>query len=175
MLFTFCGEGDITISGQNLDIGKLKGDIGLSSKILDDIEDIHVSASKVVTIENLTTFHSYTDEDAFVIYLGGYHNSIRRKMIRMLYENNPDIMYYHCGDIDAGGFYILLDLRKKTGIPFEALKMDVPTIIKYKNYTRKLTENDRTRLLNLKDSEFSEVIAYMLENNCKLEQEALTF
>lgn len=167
------GKGCITISGQTLDIGKLDGDIGLSSKTLDDIEDIHVSASKVVTIENLTTYHSYIDEDAFVLYLGGYHNSIRRKMIRKLYENNPDMKYYHYGDIDAGGFYILIDLRKKTGIPFKAMNMDVSTLMKYEHYTKKLTENDRIRLQRLKDSEFKEVIEYMLENNCKLEQEAL--
>ncbi len=169
------GKGCIIISGQTLDIGKLDGDIGLSSKMLDDIEDIHVSASKVVTIENLTTYHSYIDEDAFVLYLGGYHNSIRRKMIRKLYDNNPDINYYHYGDIDAGGFYILLDLRKKTGIPFEAMNMDVSTLINYENYTKKLTENDRIRLQSLRDSEFKEVVEYMLENNCKLEQEALEF
>jgi len=166
------GKGKITLSGQVIDLSALSGDIGLSSKLLDKIEDIRVSASKVVTIENLTSFHSYTDEDSFVIYLGGYHNSIRRKMIKRLYENNPGLKYYHCGDIDAGGFYILLDLRKKTGIPFEAMNMDIQTLMKYEQYMKKLTENDRIRLHNLEDSEFSEVIKYMLENNCKLEQEA---
>lgn len=167
------GNGCVTISGQTIDVGKLDGDIGLSSKILDDIENILVGASKVVTIENLTTFHSFEDEDAFVIYLGGYHNSIRRKMIKKLYQNNSGKKYYHCGDIDAGGFYIFLDLRRKTGIPFEPMNMNVETLVKYEKYTKKLTENDKTRLSNLKDSEFSEVITYMLENNCKLEQEAL--
>jgi len=169
------GKGTITIAGQLLDIGRLNGDIGFSSRSLNDIDDICVSASKVVTIENLTTFHSYTDEDAFVIYLGGYHNSIRRKMIKMLYEKNSRVKYYHCGDIDAGGFYILLDLRQKTGIPFEAMNMDVQTLMKYEQYTKKLTENDRIRLHHLEGSEFAEVIRYMIETNCKLEQEALEY
>ena len=167
------GNGIITISGQNIDFGRMDGDFGLSSALLDDIEKIEVSASKVITIENLTTFNSFVDKDAFVIYLGGYHNSIRRNMIRKIYENNPDKKYYHYGDIDAGGFYILLDLRRKTGITFTPLNMDLGTIKKYKDFTKKLTENDRTRLKYLLGGEFDEVINYMLENDCKLEQEAI--
>lgn len=31
----------------------------------------------------------------------------------MVYEIIPDAKYYHFGDIDAGGFDILLDLRKR--------------------------------------------------------------
>lgn len=167
------GNGVITISGQTIDFGRLDGDLGLSSAVLDNIEKIEVSASKVITIENLTTYNSFVDMDAFVIYLGGYHNSIRRNMIQKIYVNNPDKKYYHYGDIDAGGFYILLDLRKKTGIPFAPLNMDSETIKKYKAFSKKLTEYDRTRLKNLLGGEFDEVINYMLENDCKLEQEAI--
>lgn len=167
------GNGTITVSGQAINLGKLDGAVGLSSELLDDIEKIEINASKVITIENLTTFHSYVDEEAFIIYLGGYHNSIRRKLICKIYRDNPYVKYYHYGDIDAGGFYILLDLRKKTGIPFEPLNMDAATIEKYNKYTKRLTENDRIRLSNLAESEFAEVIRYMLDNDCKLEQEAV--
>lgn len=167
------GMGSIKISGQIVDFSKFDGDVGLSSAMLDDIESVEVFSSKVVTVENLTTFHSYSDRDAFVIYLGGYHNSIRRKMICKIYEDNPFIRYYHYGDIDAGGFYILQDLRNKTGIPFIPLNMDVEILKKYKDYTKRLTENDRERLNNLIGGEFDEVIMYMLANDCKLEQEAV--
>lgn len=167
------GNGVITFPGQTIDFGRLDGDFGLSSAVLDDIEKIEVSASKVITIENLTTFNSFVDKDAFVIYLGGYHNSIRRNMIRKIYKNNPEKEYYHYGDIDAGGFYILMDLRRKTGISFTPLNMDLGTIKKYKAFTKKLTENDKARLKNLLGGEFDEVINYMLENDCKLEQEAV--
>ena len=167
------GKGTISISGQTIDFGRMDGDFGLSSAVLDDIEKVEISASKVITIENLTTFNSFLDKDAFVIYLGGYHNSIRRNMIRKIYENNPDKKYLHYGDIDAGGFNILLDLRRKTGISFAPLNMDLDTIKKYRNFTKKLTENDRTRLKNLLGGEFDKVINYMLENDCKLEQEAI--
>lgn len=167
------GNGQITISGQVIKFGGLNGDLGLSSALLDCIEDVQVCASKVITIENLTTFNSYDDKDAFAIYLGGYHNSIRRKFIRKIYELNPDKSYYHFGDIDAGGFNILLDLRSKTGISFIPFNMDIITLEKYKDYTKKLTDNDRSRLKNLLGGEFDSVICYMLKHDCKLEQEAV--
>ena len=167
------GNGRITVSGQVIDFGSLDGDLGLSSALLDNIESVQVYASKVITIENLTTFNSYVDKDAFAIYLGGYHNSIRRKLIRKIHEQNPDKAYFHYGDIDAGGFNILLDLRAKTGISFVPYNMDVATLEKYKDFTKKLTENDKSRLKNLLGGEFDLVVRYMLEHDCKLEQEAI--
>ena len=58
-----------------------------------------------------------------------------------------------------------------TGIRFMPYRMDVETLKANLKYTKPLTENDRKRLLALKDSEFGETISYMLEHNCKLEQE----
>ena len=89
------------------------------------------------------------------------------------YHDTANAAYYHFGDIDAGGFYILLHLRRKTGVPFQPYKMDISTLKDNLLYTKKLTDNDRTRLGNLLDSEFKDTISFMLENNCKLEQEAL--
>ena len=40
-------------------------------------------------------------------------------------------------------------------------------------YTKKLTENDKKRLAALADTEFGETVEFMLESNCKLEQEAM--
>lgn len=167
------GGGRMTIAGQEIDISALNGELELSSELLEQIEEIEVSASKVITIENLTTFHSFVDRDAFMIYLGGYHNHIRRTLIRKIYEQNADKGYYHYGDIDAGGFHILLDLRARTGISFLPLHMDIATLEKYRAFTKKLTENDQNRLRNLLGGEFDAVVSYMLKYHCKLEQEAV--
>ena len=169
----FKGNAEINIGRQKLDIGELSGDIGLSSSMLSDVDAIKLNTDKVVTIENLTTFNHFNDKSFFAVYLGGYHNQDRRRFIQKLYEMNPDAQYYHFGDIDAGGFYILLHLRRKTEVPFQPYKMDIATLKDNLSYTKKLTENDRTRLDNLLGSEFKDIISFMLENNCKLEQEAL--
>jgi len=169
----FKGNGSLKIGDQIINIGKINGDIAISSLALKDIDDIHVFGDKVLTIENLTTFNSYVPDNELVIYLGGYHNSARRQFLKMLYSCNPDKEYYHYGDIDAGGFYILLHLRNKTGISFKPFNMDAETLKANMKYTKKLSDNDKKRLSNLLGNEFDEVIQYMLANDCKLEQEAL--
>lgn len=167
------GCGIITISNQIIDLSVLDGDIAISSVLLKSIDKIEITGSRVITIENLTTFNHFSQPDTFALYLGGYHNSHRRNFIRKIYEQNPQISYYHYGDIDAGGFYILLHLREKTGIRFVPYQMDTDTLRQHSAYTKPLTEHDRKRLKNLIDSEFSDTVTYMLEHNCKLEQEAL--
>ena len=169
----FKGSGIITIAGQTIDISLLHGDMALSTALLQDVEKIEVTGESVITIENLTTFNTFDAQNVFAIYLGGYHNTIRRNFIQKIFEQNQDKQYLHFGDIDAGGFYILMHLRRKTGVPFRPYKMDVSTLIQNMQCTKPLTDNDRKRLLYLKNDEFSGVIEYMLENNCKLEQEAL--
>ena len=167
------GAASIQISGQRIDLNSLKSDIAISSSMLEDIELIEISCKKVMTIENLTSFHIAKTKDVFVIYLGGFHNRIRREFIKKIYIQNPGVEFYHFGDIDAGGFYILEHLRRQTGIDFKPYKMDLETLKKYQDYSKHLTDNDRERLKRIINSEFEEVINYMLENNCKLEQEAV--
>ena len=88
-------------------------------------------------------------------------------------EINPEVSFFHFGDIDAGGFYIFEHLRQQTGVDFKPYHMDRETLLQYRRYTKKLTENDRKRLKKLVCGRFKDVIDYMLEHDCKLEQEAI--
>lgn len=167
------GSAVIVIKGQRLDLSELNGDIAISSALLPEISSINVTGRRVMTIENLTTFNAFHKKDYFAVYLGGYHNSHRRNFIKKIYQDNPDDEYYHFGDIDAGGFYILLHLRAKTGVHFMPYHMGISELQRYKAYTKPLTDNDKKRLAALNGSEFSDTVNYMLEHDCKLEQEAL--
>ena len=169
----FKGAGTISICGQKIDFSKMDGDIAISSVMLKSIDSIEVLGSTVVTIENLTTFNAFKCTDAFAIYLGGYHNTNRRNFIRKVYNQNPNKIFLHFGDIDAGGFYILEHLRKRTGINFSPYKMDAETLKENLAFAKKLTENDKKRLAMLLDSEYEDTIRFMLDNDCKLEQEAM--
>lgn len=169
----FKGAGAITISGQKINLNLFKEDIAISSAMLEDVESIEITGKFVMTVENLTSFHMAESNDAFLIYLGGFHNRIRRDFIKKIHMQNPNMEFFHFGDIDAGGFYILEHLRRLTGVDFKPYKMDLGTLRNYQNYSKILTENDKDRLKRLKGSAFDEVINYMLENNCKLEQEAI--
>lgn len=168
------GAGKIILSGQTIDLLKLSSDIAISSMMLRDIERIEVLGSKVITIENLTSFHRFNVQDFFVIYLGGFHNTVRREFIKKLYSQNPQKQYYHFGDIDVGGFRILEHLKSKTKVPFKPYHMDTDTLVQYKKFSKKLTQNDRINLERLLiHDQYKSVINFMLENNCKLEQEAV--
>ena len=171
----FKGNAVISIGEATVDLSLLKQGIGISGE---DFSVIRFSdlrrIKKVITIENLTSFFRYCEEDSLMIYLGGYHNRIRRALLKMIYETIPDVQYYHFGDMDAGGFSILMDLRKKTGIPFKSYHMDLDTLKEYRQYAKRLNESDRKRLEKIgKEKEFSEVIEFMLEENIKLEQECI--
>lgn len=171
----FKGDARISIGEEVVDLSLLKQGIGISGEDLSSIRFSDLGRiKKVITIENLTSFFRYGEEDSLFIYLGGYHNRIRRVLLKMVYETIPDAKYYHFGDIDAGGFSILLDLRKKTGIPFMSYHMDPDTLKKYRQYAKGLTESDRKRLEKIREEkEFCEVIGFMLEENIKLEQECI--
>ncbi len=174
------GNAIISLSEQRLDIGRLPGDIAFSTETLKNITDIDVTGNRVVTIENLTSFHRYDCKDTDVaIYLAGYHNRTKRDFLKSLYAKNPGIDYCHFGDIDAGGFYIYEHLKKKTGIPFITMNMDEDTFIRNKEYAKRLSSNDRVRLKKLlemykkRNDDNYYTVKTMLDTGMKLEQEAV--
>ncbi len=169
------GSGRLLFAEQEIDLSKIPGDIALSTATLQGIQQVCVDCERVITIENLTSFHDFSKEDTLAVYLGGFHNKTKREFLKLLYQQNPNKIYRHFGDIDAGGFYILEHLRRKTGIPFTTLGMDIDTIQRYQEKSKVLTENDRKRLIKLAETypEHQQIIYYMLQYNCKLEQEAV--
>lgn len=174
------GQLSFRIYETEFDLANLKQGIGISGEDLFAIRFCEMSAIKrVITIENLTTFFRWEEPESLIIYLGGYHNAVRRALLKAVYEALPDAEYYHFGDIDAGGFEIYRDLCQKTGIPFEMYRMNLDTLKAYQEYGRELTENDRIRLRKILErnagetEEICEVIRYMLEWNVKLEQECV--
>ncbi|MBB5226552.1 hypothetical protein DYE50_06480 [Treponema ruminis] len=160
--------------GQKIDLSKINGDIGLSTQTLRALISVELNGATVITIENLTNFHKYQSQNELVIYLGGFHNSIKRDFIQLVSKCNPNCVFKHYGDIDAGGFYILEHLKSKTGINFIPFNMDIETLRLNRSNWILLTENDRQRLKKLSEKKtyYSDVIDFMLTNNCKLEQEA---
>lgn len=169
------GDISICIGNQEINLSPFKQGLGISGE---DIEKIEIAKSsvieKIITIENLTTFFRWQENDSLIIYLGGYHNKTRRNLLSKIYQVYPQAVYYHFGDIDAGGFEIYQNLCERTSIPFKMYHMELETLQKYENFGKKLTENDRKRLQGMQDrEEIKGLIAYMLAQNVKLEQECI--
>ena len=170
-------KGNVSIfwkDGKCLDAAGLDGGVGISTTDVKKIVSVKIQDEKIVTIENLTSFFSFSEPNVCAVYLGGFCNHLRREFLMKVYGAEPAKKYFHYGDIDAGGFYIFEHLRTTTGIPFAPLMMNVDTLRKYKPYWKELTKNDVSRLQKIKSPIFQEVIAFMLKENCKLEQEAET-
>lgn len=73
--------------------------------------------SMVMTIENLTTFHSEArrrcDEHVLLIYTAGMPSPAWRAMYARLLDSLPkDVPVYHWGDVDEGGFRIAATLAR---------------------------------------------------------------
>ena len=172
-------KGDISISigEETLDLAVLKQGIGISGEDIDRVQLVCADRiEKVITIENLTTFFRWKEPHSLIIYLGGYHNHLRRVLLQEIFSNIPKVSYKHFGDIDAGGFEIYRDLCEKTGIPFEMYYMNLEVLKQYEAFGKSLTVNDRKRLETMKSREGLEaLIEYMLEHNVKLEQECIVY
>ena len=179
----FKGTGTLSVGSDlqsSIDLWSLHQGIGLSGDDLDDLRFTDVSHVKqIITIENLTTFFRWMEPDSILIYLGGYHNSVRRKLLQMLHEQIPEAVFLHFGDIDVGGFEIYEDLCEKTGIKFKRYRMGIAELKRYEKYTKRLTENDKLRLDDLmikathKKVEYADVLQYMKDQGIKLEQECI--
>lgn len=167
------------INNQIIDLDALKIDFAFSDEAIDKMEILALNKKKVVTIENLTTFHYYNDPDSIIIYLGGYHNSIKRKLLQKINSYNSKLSWLHMGDIDWGGFEIFIHLKKMTGIDFVPFNMGIDELLAHRNECVPITENDRRkleRLLQNPDAEiFYTTIQFILQNGFKLEQESLIF
>ncbi len=172
------GNARICFAESAIELSEMPGGIALSNGSLAGIQKISVKADKVITVENLTTFHDCDESDAVYIYLGGYHNTSKQKLLELIYENNRDREYCHEGDLDVYGFLILKNLIAKTQIPFKPLLMDKATIERFyrAGLYKNLTARDRKVIESKKDGQLSaykDVLDYMLENDCKVEQESI--
>lgn len=175
----FKGNTRLKLKNKVLDIVDLKFGIGISSQDLNEIREIEINTSKIITIENLTTFNTFNEDDFVCIYLGGFHNNARRELLKRIKKDNEAKQFYHFGDIDCGGFKILKHLREKTSINFNPYNMNLETLINGRIYCKQLTQNDKRMLKEmLKEESFKEfydVFEYMLKENIKLEQEHLSY
>lgn len=157
-------------------VADLPGGIGLASDALNAVQAVHLLDKTVISIENLTTYHDTSERNQAVLYLGGFPNSVRTNFLRMVYTNEPDAAYFHHGDLDPHGFLILENLKQKSGIPFQPMGMDLPTLRDcfIAGHYRPLTAEDQKVMKYSLLKPYSEIFDFMKENNCKVEQESFS-
>ena len=150
--------------------------MAFSSETLKNLKTLKIYDNKVITIENLTFFNRMEVSQTFLIFLSGYHNSVKQTFIKQIAEDNPGKTWSHFGDIDPDGFYIVENLIRGTGVDFHTIYMDMDTLKKYDQYGKTLEKADRRKAENLiVAGKYTEVLHYMLQNGKKLEQEIVSW
>ena len=144
--------------------------------MLNEAEKLLIHAETIMTVENLTAFNRMNLDGIFFVFLSGYHSRIKQKLIQMIAGENKDKTWMHFGDIDPDGFDIVRHLERSTGITFELYRMGCAELKKYQKYTKKLNQNDRAKTEELlKIERYRETVEYMMEHDCKLEQEIISW
>lgn len=167
------GKCVITIGNQTIDLNKISKAIALP---IDDLDIMNfTNISKVITIENYTTFFDYIDEESLIIYLGGFSTRSQKQLLLKLKENCND--FYHFGDIDYGGFTILNNLVNDLEIDVKGINMDLQTLVQNECFCQEITDDSYIlklkSLLNKEKLEpYYEVINYMIDKKIRLEQES---
>ena len=92
-------------------------------------------------------------------------------------RENPGLSWYHFGDLDPDGLAIAGHLIRKTGLPFQLCAMGVQELQRFQTYAKPLEAPDRAKAEAMikQGSSYAGILRYMLEHNCKLEQEIISW
>jgi hypothetical protein len=168
------GKGKVVVNDIALDLTRLGGSIALSTEVIHNITFKEVAS--VLTIENLTTFNSYVGNE-LIIYLGGFSTSSQNTLLKRIQEANVEMI--HWGDIDYGGYMILLNIYSNIGTLPKTRNMDLKTLKEY-SISAKSIEGNNAYLGKIKSllsyevlNEYFDVIDYILSKKIILEQESI--
>jgi hypothetical protein len=182
----FYGPLVVDLFGRKIDFTHFCFGSSMNTNMIKSVRIADINVEKVITIENKANYLEYIKKkpmDNLVIYLGGYYSPIKQLLLEKVYSyiksHKDKTEFYHWGDIDYGGFSIYVQIKNNIIPVLKPLYMDVNTFKKYFKYTNNLEGQDLKnlqRVLNNPDYYvFSDLIKLMLEQDRKLEQEALLF
>jgi hypothetical protein len=171
-------RGDIIINGN--DMKRFEMGFCFYSDEVDRVRiELPPTLERIITIENRANFFAYqAGENELVVYHGGHYSPSKKDLFIKIVSAMPkDCVWVHWGDIDLGGFSMLLRLRREILAAVLPYRMDREEIISYLDYTKAFGDEYAERLTRLKEQELlkdcRECLDYMLEHRVKLEQEAM--
>lgn len=140
-------------------------------------KSIQIRDAALMTVENLTSFYRLEREHIFYLFLSGYHTRTKQALLQRIARENPGLSWYHFGDLDPDGLAIAGHLIRKTGLPFQLCAMGVQELQRFQTYAKPLEAPDRAKAEAMikQGSSYAGILRYMLEHNCKLEQEIISW
>jgi len=181
--FEFSGSIKITLPGGEIDYSPLPYSGVLTS---DDVKICSLSFAhsikRVLSIENKANYIEYVhkdrSDDELVLFHGGQYSPAKQLFLQQIVAAMPECCsFFHWGDIDFGGFSMLARLRKEIFPNVQPYLMGRAELLKYTDLCVKFDKPYAEKLSSLlQESELAdcaECIEYMLQNNIRLEQEAM--
>lgn len=140
-------------------------------------KSIQIRDAALMTVESLTSFHRLEREHIFYLFLSGYHTRTKQALLQRIARENPGLSWHHFGDLDPDGLAIAGHLIRKTGLPFQLCAMGVQELQRFQTYAKPLEAPDRAKAEAMikQGSSYAGILRYMLEHNCKLEQEIISW
>ncbi len=181
-IIEFCGDIKCIIKGREVKYSSITDGSYINGIAIENIDRVEIGCNinKIIFIENKANYINYIQskkDNELVIYHGGFYSPIKGEFFRKIYNSSKNIECFHWSDIDIGGFEIFTRLRDNIIPELKPIKMDIDTLLEYKNRAILFDTGYHDELTKLKaDKKFEifwDVIDYMLENNVKLEQEAI--
>ena len=171
-------RGKITINGNDISAFE-NGFCFYSNEI--EVAEIIISKTveRILTIENRANFFAYQNtKNELVVYHGGQYSPAKKKLFEKLVAAMPEnCVWYHWGDIDLGGFSMLLRLRTEILPKAQPCRMGIAELQTYQAFTRTFSSDYAEKLQKLKQqeklSDCLKCIDYMINNKVRLEQEAM--
>ena len=113
-----------------------------------------------------------------MIYHGGHYSPSKKKLFEKIAAAMPkNSTWLHWGDIDLGGFRMLLRLRTEILPTVQPYRMNIPELQAYRNFTQPFSGDYAEKLQKLSEaallSDCKACIDYMLTHKIRLEQEAM--
>lgn len=174
------GKIKILLDSKWLDLSSYSYGTSLNPETIRRLEQVDVMCNKVVTIENKAVYYEAiknSPDDVLVIYLGGFFGKTTKRFLQILCRSKENLLFSHWGDIDLGGFMIYDTVKEIVGDRLTPLHMDRNTLVSNRDRTMNFEQPYKKKLNRYleknPDSEFVEVVQYMLENEVRLEQEVL--
>ena len=181
--FEFCGNISITFGAGRVDYAHLpSGGALFSSDLSAGCLTIDPAVQSVITIENRANYLEYVrkirTKTELAVYHGGQYSPRKRQFFLAIRDALPTgCHWYHWSDIDYGGFIMLARLRREIMPQVRPYRMSIAELMRYQSFVSGIKPSYRDKLQKLKERpelfDCADCLNYMIQNNIRLEQEAM--
>lgn len=179
-LARFSGGAELVINGNLINLQTIPEGLVLTSAAINEMEIKKIKASRILCVENLTSYYDLINSrDALIIYIGGFPHKGTQGLLNKIKNclEGSEIKVFHTGDFDCGGFKIFKYLKENYFPDLKPYLMDISTYESNLELGTSFSEDYSNKLVALLEnpqySAWDQLIRTMLRHKIKIEQEVI--